>query len=100
MTLRAIALVVFLAAGISIAQEKQLSERQADPKVRRPVPIIILDDGVLYAESPFAGQTVEERQRAFRVLVEAIKTAIRELDEEGFFNRGTKPAPNEPARKP
>lgn len=96
---QAIVLVLML-AGLGFAQEKQLAERPADPpKVRRTVPIIILDDGVLYAESPFAGQTAEDRQRAFRVLVEAVKTAIRELDEEGFFNRGMKPAPDEPPRK-
>jgi riboflavin biosynthesis pyrimidine reductase len=92
--------LVLLAAGTALAQDKRLMERPAEPpKARRPIPIVILDDGVLYAESPFAGQTAEERQRAFRVLVEAVKTALRELDEEGFFSKEKKCAVEAPPRK-
>ncbi|MGA2326174.1 MAG: hypothetical protein ABSH05_07790 [Bryobacteraceae bacterium] len=96
---KALALIL-LVAGIGLAQDKQMIERPADPpKSRRPIPIVILDDGVLYAESPFAGQTAEERQRAFRALVEAVKTALRELDEEGFFSRDRKCTVEAPPRK-
>lgn len=89
-----------IVAGIGLAQDRPLVERPAEPpKPRRPIPVIVLDDGVLYAESPFAGQTAEARERAFRVLVEAVKTALRELDEEGFFPREKKCAPEASPRR-
>ena len=92
--------LLLIAVGIGLAQDKLMIQRPPEPpKARRPIPIVILDDGVLYAESPFAGQTAEARERAFRVLVEAVKTALRELDEEGFFSKEKKCAPEAPPRK-
>jgi hypothetical protein len=91
---------ILIAAGLVLAQDKPLILRPAEPpRVQRTIPLVILDDGVLYAENPFHDQSLEERQRTLRLLVDAVKIALRELSDEGFFRQEKECAPKTPPRK-
>jgi hypothetical protein len=91
---------ILIAAGLALAQDKPLILRPAAPqKAPRAMPLVILDDGVLYTESPLREQSVDERQRNFRLLVDAVKIALRELSDEGFFRQEKECAPKTPPRK-
>lgn len=86
---------ILIAAGlVAAAQDKPLVVRPAEPpRVQRTIPLVILDDGVLYAESPLREQSIEDRQRTLRLLVDAVKIALRELAAEGFFHPEKECAP-------
>ncbi len=89
-----------IAAGLGLSQDKPLILRPAPPpKAQRTMPLVILDDGVLYTESPLREQSADERQRNFRLLVDAVKIALRELSDEGFFRQEKECAPKAPPRK-
>jgi hypothetical protein len=91
---------ILIAAGLLLAQDEPLILRPAaPPKAPRAMPLAILDDGVLYAESPLREQSVDERQRNCRLLVDAVKIALRELSDEGFFRQEKECAPKTPPRR-